>query len=135
MSQLQINRTTIKMTRPLTLVVIVAALQLLAIVAAVDQALEDQEIRAGEYMETLNAELNRQNNIVAEAAWAYGSNVTEHNARLKNDASVKSALFSKVSGLRSSNPSTIACVHACIVECCNRIEPVFRCSSRQIVSL
>lgn len=69
---------------------------LVAAVCAVDQALEDEEIGAEDYMEALNFEINRQSNIVAETSWAYASNITDYNEKLKNDAAAANAVFTKV---------------------------------------
>lgn len=72
-------------------------LMLAAVAVAIDQALEDEEIRAVEHMTALDAQINHQRNAYANVAWAYGSNVTEYNARLKNEASAENAIFYKVS--------------------------------------
>lgn len=64
---------------------------------AVDQALEDEEITAQDFMSELNEEYNRRKNIETIAAWAYASNITDENEKLKNDVSAENAKFYKVS--------------------------------------
>lgn len=82
----------------LLLVVVVVGLA-----SAFDQALEDEEIRAEDYVQALNARMNQQSNILAETSWAYSSNLTDHNERIMNDASAASANFVKVSVVFDSN--------------------------------
>lgn len=72
-----------------------------AIVVAVDQELEDEELRAEEYMDVLNEELEHQANIVVEANWQYASNITDENERLKNEAASLEAIFTKVRKISS----------------------------------
>lgn len=64
---------------------------------AVDQALEDEEITAQDFMSELNDEYNRRKNIETIAAWAYASNITDENEKLKNDVSAENAKYYKVS--------------------------------------
>lgn len=64
---------------------------------AVDQALEDEEITAQDFMTELNEEYNRRKNIETIAAWAYASNITDENEKIKNDVSAENAKYYKVS--------------------------------------
>lgn len=90
-----VNSAAANMTRVRSLCVFVGPLLLAAMVVVAIEP--DEESRAVTYMDTLNTELNRQANIVAEANWAYESNLTEHNAQLKSDAYAKNANFTRVS--------------------------------------
>lgn len=75
----------------------IAAVLLLfiTVTTAIDQALEDEEINAIEYMTELNVELARRRNIETVASWAYASNITDENEKLKNDVSAENAKFYK----------------------------------------
>lgn len=80
---------------------------LAAVTVAIEQALENEEIRAIKYMEALDAKLSHQKNLNAKAEWVYESNVTEYNVRLKNEASAERAIFFKVSAPCSRYASTL----------------------------
>jgi len=62
---------------------------------AVSQALVKEEIQAKEYLENLNKELAKRTNVETEAAWAYGSNITDENEKKKNEISAELAKFMK----------------------------------------
>lgn len=68
-----------------------------AVVVAVDQALEDEEIHAEEFMYELNDDLRRRQNLDAEAAWEYETNITDETVRKKNEVAAENAKFLKVS--------------------------------------
>lgn len=89
--------------------IVLLLLATLCATLAVDQAIEDEEIRAEEFLAGLNVELNRQANQIAEASWAYGSNITDHNERVKNDVMTAGAAFSKVSTSRCRTKQRCVC--------------------------
>jgi len=62
---------------------------------AVSQALVKEEIQAKEYLQNLNKELAKRTNVETEAAWAYGSNITDENEKKKNEISAELAKFMK----------------------------------------
>lgn len=63
---------------------------------AVDQKIEEEEIRAQQFMTELNDELNRRKNIEMIASWQYASNITDENEKIKNEVAFDNAKFTKV---------------------------------------
>ncbi|XP_055848353.1 angiotensin-converting enzyme-like [Episyrphus balteatus] len=53
------------------------------------------EEEAAQYLQNINVELNKQTNLDSEANWAYTSNITDENERVKNELSAKTAKFKK----------------------------------------
>lgn len=64
---------------------------------AVDQALEDEEISAQDFMSELNVEIDRRRNIEVQADWNYATNLTDANEKRKTEISAENAEFLKVS--------------------------------------
>lgn len=52
-------------------------------VLCTDPEIEDEEIRARDYLQLLNQKTQEQENRLALAEWAYASNLTEANLRNK----------------------------------------------------
>lgn len=63
---------------------------------AVDQNIEEEEIRAQAYLDELNLELieRRRNESLAE--WNFNSNITKENQAIKDAISTDNAAFLKV---------------------------------------
>lgn len=57
--------------------------------------IEAEETRARSFIKETNEEFTRQRNILAEAEWAYESNITDTNIALKNDVAAKAAIFAR----------------------------------------
>ncbi|XP_055907683.1 angiotensin-converting enzyme-like [Eupeodes corollae] len=53
------------------------------------------EEEAAQYLQNINAELNKQINLDTEANWAYTTNITAANELVKNEESAKTAKFMK----------------------------------------
>uniref|UniRef100_A0A1L8EGI7 Angiotensin-converting enzyme n=1 Tax=Haematobia irritans TaxID=7368 RepID=A0A1L8EGI7_HAEIR len=54
-----------------------------------------EEIVATEYLQNINKELAKHTNVETEASWAYASNITDENERLRNEISAENAKFLK----------------------------------------
>ncbi|XP_073823622.1 angiotensin converting enzyme [Musca autumnalis] len=54
-----------------------------------------EEIVATEYLQNINKELAKHTNIETEASWAYASNITDENERVRNEISAENAKFMK----------------------------------------
>ncbi|XP_013104589.2 angiotensin-converting enzyme [Stomoxys calcitrans] len=54
-----------------------------------------EEIIATEYLENINKELAQHTNVETEASWAYASNITDENERVRNEISAENAKFLK----------------------------------------
>nr|Q10715.1 RecName: Full=Angiotensin-converting enzyme; AltName: Full=Dipeptidyl carboxypeptidase I; AltName: Full=Kininase II; Flags: Precursor [Haematobia irritans exigua]AAA70427.1 angiotensin converting enzyme [Haematobia irritans exigua]prf//2210282A angiotensin-converting enzyme [Haematobia irritans exigua] len=54
-----------------------------------------EEIVATEYLQNINKELAKHTNVETEVSWAYASNITDENERLRNEISAENAKFLK----------------------------------------
>lgn len=54
-----------------------------------------EEIQAKEYLENLNKELAKRNNVDSEASWEYASDITDAHEKKKNEISAELAKFMK----------------------------------------
>lgn len=63
---------------------------------AVDQSIEEEEIRAQVYLNELNDVLNERKNAESTAQWDYESNITDHNEKKQQEVSAANAEFYKV---------------------------------------
>ena len=57
---------------------------------------EEEETTAQNFMEKLEPEYLRRQNIGVEASWKYESNITEYNLEIKEAVSAVNAKYSKV---------------------------------------
>lgn len=65
---------------------------------AVDQSIEEDEIRAQAFLNELNDEFNQRKNIHVRAEWDYGSNITDYNEQRKEKIGAEMAVYYKVRG-------------------------------------
>lgn len=68
----------------------------LNIVVAVDQNIEEEEIRAQAFLDELNDELNERRANQTLAEWNFNSNITKENEAIKDAIAAKNAEFYKV---------------------------------------
>lgn len=68
------------------------------IASAVDQSIEEEEIRAQAFLNELNDEFNQRKNIQVCAEWDYGSNITAYNEQRKEKVGAELAEYFKVRG-------------------------------------
>lgn len=67
---------------------------------AVDQSIEEEEIRAQAFLNELNDEFNQRKNIQVRAEWDYASNITDYNEQRKEKVDAETAEYHKVRGKR-----------------------------------
>lgn len=60
------------------------------------ETIEQEEVRAKEWITKLNQELNVKKNIATIAAWSYASNITDYNMKIKNEIATETAKYYKV---------------------------------------
>lgn len=70
----------------------------LFVASAVDQSIEEEEIRAQAFVNELNDEFNQRKNIQVRAEWDYGSNITAYNEQRKEKIGAELAEYYKVRG-------------------------------------
>lgn len=63
---------------------------------SVDQALEDEEINAEEFMYELSDDFVRRHNLETVASWEYETNITDETVRKMKDVAAENAKFYKV---------------------------------------
>lgn len=63
---------------------------------AIDQLIEEEEIRAQTFIDELEAELIQRRYLDVVANWDYASNITDYNEKRKNEVSADNARFAKV---------------------------------------
>lgn len=63
---------------------------------AVDQNIEEEEIRAQAYLDEINLELIERRAKESIAAWNFNSNITQENQAIKDAISADNAAFLKV---------------------------------------
>lgn len=63
---------------------------------AVDQNIEEEEIRAQAYLDELTSELNERKANQTLAEWNFNSNITTENQAIKDAVSADNAAFFKV---------------------------------------
>lgn len=81
----------------ISLVAFIISTFLFVVYAEEEKNVEQLELEAKEYMQTLNDDLNERTNKATEASWAYATNITDHNLEVKNKLSEENAKFYKVS--------------------------------------
>lgn len=64
--------------------------------SALDQNIEEEEIRAQAYIDDLNSELIERRTNESIAAWNFNSNITKENQAKKDAISADNAAFLKV---------------------------------------
>lgn len=64
---------------------------------AIDQGIEEEEIRAQAFLDELNPILNERRANQTLAEWNYNVNITEHNEQFKDSIAAENAEFYKVS--------------------------------------
>lgn len=69
-------------------------------IKAVDQSIEEEEIRAQSFLTELNGELDQRKSIQATAEWKYATNITDANEKRKDEIGAENAEFYKVCTLK-----------------------------------
>lgn len=64
---------------------------------AIDQDIEEEEIRAQAFLDRIGDELVQRRNLDAIVNWEYASNITDHNEKRKNEVAADNAKYAKVS--------------------------------------
>lgn len=63
---------------------------------AVDQSIEEEEIRAQVYLNELNDVLNQRKNAESLAQWNYEANLTDYNQKRQEEVNADNAEYYKV---------------------------------------
>lgn len=63
---------------------------------AVDQGIEEEEIRAQVHLNELNDILNQRKSVESTAQWNYESNITDYNQKRQEEISEENAEYYKV---------------------------------------
>lgn len=64
---------------------------------AVDQNIEEEEIRAQVLVNELNDEFVRRRSLEATAGWNHATNITDENEKIKTEIALDNAKYAKVS--------------------------------------